>query len=460
MVTNSNADLVLLGAGHSHLQLLAELIKIGKCFQARNNRGRHQTGNQETKADSKIEKILSSRPLIQVLLIDRAATVWYSGFFSGFLYGEISQNQMEVSLPELTATLNLYIEFLGIELTFLQAEALSWNLEERTVVLSQGESITPGALSINLGAPPKSLVLKNQKSLVFKNHEKPSPQVDAKPLAKLIHTLEHLSPCEILVVGGGASGIELVLGIQAYVNRIYPDPGWSFVLVYSKDLLKGWPRKAQTRIRSILSQRGIGLVDQWTNHPGGPQVNESIDHSMDSHVDQRTDQKKDDQVNSQPNTLPGLVVNATGFFQPSPLQVDSNLRVVHCSRVYGSGDGISVGGLPPVYGGVYPVRQGPVLLRSLLEDRVLTIPGINPSNANETSEVKFPWVTSSKCSSGHLSGSQTATKTVQNPSVLQIINLGTKPYGIGRWKGITMTGWLVKKLKYAIDQKFMDQFSR
>jgi hypothetical protein len=426
LVTNTNPDLVLLGAGHSHLQLLAELIKIGKWLREKENRAKQQAGNQDNcKAEG--------QPVTQVLLIDQKATVWYSGFFSGFLYGEIAQDQMEVDLTKLTSTLNQLIEVLGIEFTFLQAEVLSWNLEKRIVVLSQGESIQSNALSINLGAPQRSLVFRNQKSLVLTNHWKSIPTVDTKPLALLIQTFANLSPCEIVVVGGGASGIELVLGIQAYVNQICPDSSWLFTLEYSKDLLKGWPRKAQSRIRSILSQRGIRLVDSWD------------------------DQQRKVQVD--PYSIPGLVVNATGFFQPNPLQVDTYLRVVHCSKVYGTGDGISVEGLPPVYGGVYPVRQGPVLLRSLLQDQVLRIKHINPDDLRKSVWSRFPWIRRLHGFPAYVIRPVTATKTVQNPSVLQIINLGTKPYAIGRWNAISMTGWLLKKMKYIIDQKFLDQFT-
>ena len=185
--------------------------------------------------------------------------------------------------------------------------------------------------------------------------------VPVKPIAEfgkrwLAFVERARGPQKIVVIGGGAGGVELALAIDHCLAEA------SVVLATRDEVLAGHARSAQKKMRAILARRGIRLIE---NDParrveaGGVQLSSGERLAADAAF---------------------VVTEATAprWLAETGLQLDprrfvaiaANLRSSD-PRIFAAGDCATVLRHPRPKSGVFAVRQGPPLaenLRRMLTD--------------------------------------------------------------------------------------------
>jgi selenide,water dikinase len=163
-------DLVLVGGGHSHVAVL---------------------------------KAFGMKPLpgARLTLISRASQTPYSGMLPGLIAGHYSVDEAHIDLVPLC-------RFAGAR--FVRAEAVGIDTAAGTVQLGDRPAIAYDVLSINVGSTPA----------LPAGLAAPGAVLPVKPIDRFLAQWETLlervharrEPTRIAVVGGGAGGVELMVG--------------------------------------------------------------------------------------------------------------------------------------------------------------------------------------------------------------------------------------------------------
>ena len=318
-------DLVLVGAGHAHVQVLRRWMMVPV-------------------------------PAVRLtLVLDRPEAV-YSGMVPGFVAGDYAAGELEIDAVPLAR----------------RARA--------RVVLARATGIDPQARRVEIdGRPP---LLYDLASLDFgssvRGFELPGVAEHAlatRPIRGFVDSLEARlaglpggdGPARIGVVGGGAAGVELCFTLDARLRA----QGRRFELTLiceTPELLPGRGRRLERRARREIEARGVRLFC-------GAQA-------------ERVGREELFLAGEQEPLAADLVVWATGA-APAPLGLDvrlphdadgfvrvaDTLEVAGCPGLFAAGDCAGIEGFPWVpKAGVYAVRQGPVLdanLRGALAGRRL-----------------------------------------------------------------------------------------
>ena len=213
-------------------------------------------------------------------------------------------------------------------------------------VTEAGEELPYDVLSLNLGsvAAPRGMSV--------------DPDVvRVKPLdslARLASRLEGVAAATVTIVGGGATGLELAAHLSvrrgvARVRLLEAGPGVGVDL----------PAGARRRLLRLLAARGVEVCTDW-------QV---------THLDGRLARRADgvEVVHDVAVLATGLasppLVAALGLGDDAGVTVGATLQHVAHGEVYAVGDCAHFLPRPLPRIGVHGVRQGPVLLASLLARR-------------------------------------------------------------------------------------------
>ena len=323
-------DVVLVGAGHAHVQVL---------------RG------------------FGMKPLpgVRFTLITREVHTPYSGMLPGLIAGRYSLDEAHIDTGPLA-------RFAGARL--YQSAVTGIDLEARRVICDNRPPVPYDVLSINTGSTPNTATV-------------PGAGAYAIPVKPIDSFLRHLAAMQrrletsgwrrrIAVVGGGAGSVELVLALEAKLRReaalAEHDPtGLSFLLVSGDELLPGFPGSFQRRFRDILTRSGIDVA---TN----ARVTRVMAQGM--RIEGRGDLAADEILWTTQAEPPdwfkstGLALDDSGF-----VKVDETLRAQGREDIFAAGDVIAFTPRPLPKSGVYAVRAGPVLaenIRRLLTRRRLT----------------------------------------------------------------------------------------
>jgi selenide, water dikinase len=316
MATPPTPNLILLGGGHAHLHVLESLAS-------------------------------TEWPPVRPILISPRARQFYSGMIPGYLQGQYSEAQLSIDLAGLCRAA-------GAE--FVEAAALRVDPDAREVHTVAG-TFRFSLLSLDIGSAPGGLELPG-----VRDHAVPLRPLSA--VVALRRRFDQLvrerspsgTPVRIAVVGAGAGGIEIALALQ----RRAPDCGGGAAVLLvdgGSQILTDYSGRAQEKIRRILRERGIELMLEREVVAVSPEaicVAEGERISAD------------------------LVIWATGATPPplldaSPLprseagylSVDSTLRAVDGSRIWGAGDCVGLAGHDLPKAGVFAVREGPVIAHNL-----------------------------------------------------------------------------------------------
>lgn len=303
--------LVLAGGGHAHLEVLRRLA-------------------------------LRPHPPAGLTLVSLDRRHLYSGMVPGYLQGQYREEEITFELPALAARAG------G---RFVQGRVTAVDPGAREISLAGGGTLPYDLISFNVGSRTAGDDLPG-----VRDHA-----VLVKPISRagdLRRRLLELAaagdePCRATVVGGGAAGVEIACAIAAVLDRAgrerHDRSGRRVaILDSSAEILSEYSERFRRRALKVLSGKQIEIR-------AGMRV-------------------EGDRL------PPGLTVWLTGaaawpLFQSSGLPVDDRgfllvddaLRSVADPRVLGAGDCVTLARHPDTpKAGVYAVREGPVLWKSLL----------------------------------------------------------------------------------------------
>lgn len=373
-------DVVLVGAGHAHVEVL-----------------RH----------------FGMRPLegVRLTLVTRELHTPYSGMLPGLIAGSYTFDEAHIDTGPLTrlAGARLYAD-----------EAIGLDLENRRVLCRHRPPIPYDILSLDIGSRPNTAGVPGAEA-----HAIPVKPIDgflarfeAMKARVLAGTSRH-----VLLVGGGAGGVELLLSVERRLRHEVAqaggdETGLRFTLIAGEDgLLPCFPRAFRDRFASVLAERGIALHE-------GARVT-AVDPGAVLLGEARTRLAADEILwTTEAAPAPwlagtGLALDVHGF-----IRVDAGLRAIGHEDVFAAGDTIAFDPAPIPRSGVYSVRAGPVLAGNIRA--ALTGRRLRPYRPQR--------------------------------NALCIVSTG-EPCAIATRNGLTVGGAWVARWKDRIDRRFMRRFN-
>lgn len=319
MMTNSltyKKDLVLVGGGHSHVQVI-RMLTMKKALRG-----------------------------VRVTLISDESTVCYSGMLPGCLAGLYRPDEMEMELRPLCA-------WAGIR--FIRARVAGLDPATQRVFFEDGRPpLAYDALSINTGSIPRGMDTPGVRERA----------VPTRPLGKLLRRVHQFEenhradgqPLRIVIAGGGAAGSELAFAMHArWGERFAPV---RITLVESQStLLTGHNPRVARIIMGYLEERGITCLTG--RRVAG--VDETAVH-FEGHPSLPCDFLLWATGGAPPDLLhrTNLDTSDDGFIRVRP-----TLQVTGYDNVFAAGDCIEFESRPLPKSGVYAVREGPFLARNI-----------------------------------------------------------------------------------------------
>jgi len=318
--------LVLLGGGHSHVEVLR---RFGT----------------------------DPLPGTELVLVSPYPDSPYSGMLPGWIAGHYTREECHIDLVRLT-------QF--AKCRFVRSACNGINPDARLVFCENGTTLPYDVVSVDTGT----------RSPAFDTSGAPQHALAVKPVENFIpawydlcdRTVRGQGPRRIAMVGGGAAGVEVLLAIQYRLRTLAPDSNIDFVLVSdTADILPGHNATVRRIFERVLGRRGVTL------HLG--RAVERADRGSllmrgGGHVE------ADTIVWATGASAPlwprsvGLATDERGF-----ILLNTRLQSVSHPQVFASGDIAGIKAHPRPKSGVYAVRAGPPLavnLRRALRGERLT----------------------------------------------------------------------------------------
>lgn len=357
--------LVLVGPGHAHLYVLEALAR-------------------------------APVPGVETVLVSLGTRQLYSGMVPGWIAGDYALEQLSFDLAGLARAAGARLEPSG---------AAGLRADRRELQLGDGQVLGYDVASFDIGSLPAGTELPGVKehALVLKPLE--------RALAVLTEAARQSGP--LLVVGGGAAGVELALCLQARTGRP------TTLLERGEEVPRGAPRAARRLVREVLARRGVELrtaatLASLSSEAAQLESGESLPFTTCVWA-----------AGARAPELfagSGVAVDAQGY-----LAVEDTLRSPSHPELFAAGDCAGfISGQRVPKAGVYAVRQGPVLSANLRA--VLTGQGpLRPYRAQR--------------------------------GFLSLLNVGDGT-AVGAWKGLAFHSRVMWWLKDTIDRRFMARFQR
>ena len=296
-------DLVLLGAGHAHVEVLRRFA-------------------------------MRPEPGLRLTLIGREPETPYSGMLPGLIRRDYRFEQAHIDLAPLAASSGARL---------IVDEAVGLDLQTRAVALAGRPEIPFDLLSIDVGGEPAM---------------PDGAGVPVKPIGRFLAQLEaleaHLHPgARIAVVGAGPAGTELALALAHRLG----DRARITLVCSEADPLPAAPKRARAVARAALVEAHVEMVFGVT---AGRREAGRLALSDGSFLDA-------DEVLWATNVVaPGfLAASGLACDESGCVRVDRTLRSVSHVFVFAAGDCASVDGAARPKAGVWAVRAGAPLAANL-----------------------------------------------------------------------------------------------
>jgi len=334
MDADPTADLVLVGGGHAHVQVLRRWMMA---------------------------------PMNGVRLsvvLDRPTAV-YSGMVPGFVAGDYAAAELEIDVVPLARRAGARV---------VLAPALSIDPEARRIELRGRPPLRYDVASLDVGATVRGLDLPGVREHALAT--RPIGRFVREVLARVERLDKEpgergAERARVAVVGGGAAGLELALTLEARL-RAAGRPA-ALTLVTDGDVLEGRAPRVRRRARHLAEARGIRVRDGARVVAVRADAVELTDGSLPADLVVWA-------TGAAPLAFPrgpGLPLDAAGFVRVGP-----TLAVEGRDDLFAVGDCASPAHAPWVgKAGVYAVRAGPVLdanLRARLRGQGRRLRGFRP----------------------------------------------------------------------------------
>lgn len=216
-------NVVLLGSGHAHLEILKALTT---------------------------EEIARHR----FFLISPCRQTYYSGLIPRLITDEIKDEDLAINSAD-------FAELKGFK--FIQDEVESLDQVSKTVSLKSGKKINFDLLSINIGGTPTRIP-----------SDTPFTNIYLRPFDEFMPKWREVqricNACvnpRFLVVGGGAAAVEVAAALRIRLNKNQEKTGEVHLISKSSRLCESYPQKISEQIRLSLLRRGIKVhLNEPVNH--------------------------------------------------------------------------------------------------------------------------------------------------------------------------------------------------
>lgn len=302
-MVSSMKRLLLIGAGHVHLFIIKQLIK-------------------------------SKFPDTEVILLSPNMYQYYSGMFSGFAEGIYNVDDIRINIQELAGKCTVQ---------FLKDSAVIVDPYEKRVQTKNGRSLSYDVISFDIGSETTG-----------------SDSNDIRSYAKFIkpnylfaETLDELRTSDkLVIVGGGAAGIEISLSLQEWRNKNgYSTP---ITLISASRLMENERIEVINKAESIVEKSKVKLLKNTpieTINEGCIQVSHNREVEFNDLLWLTGPKASNLFLHS------GLPTDNKGF-----LLVNQALQSSEFPNIFGAGDCISLSDYPHLSkNGVYAIRQAPIL---------------------------------------------------------------------------------------------------
>ncbi len=345
-------------------------------------------------------------PDVRLTCVSNFPVVTYSGMLPGVLAGLYPPEQMEIDLVRACAAAGARL---------IVGDVAGVDLEARRLLFSDRAPVRFDVLSIGIGSVPTFdgvEVADASRLLAIKPMQTLLARLDAR-----LHT--HAAsgasqPLRIVVVGGGAGGVEVALCLPNRVQAALGAGTTCAVTIITGDgrLVPGSLESTAHRVAAIAAHRGIGVVTgrRVTRIDGG-RITLDDGTSADADVIVWA-------TGAEPPPILaslGLPTDDRGF-----LRTTRALQTTAGAPIFIVGDTGTIDGAATPKAGVYAVRQGPVLWDNI--QRLLA--------------------------------GRTLRRYTPQRGFLKLLNTGNGR-AIGEWKGTSFEGAWAWRLKDAIDRRFM-----
>ncbi|MEA5565709.1 FAD-dependent oxidoreductase [Anabaena sp. UHCC 0399] len=322
-------DLVLIGGGHSHAIVL---------------------------------KMFGMKPLtgVRLTLMTPTSDTPYSGMLPGHIAGFYSRDQCHINLPKLAdfAQAQLYLD-----------QAVDLDLINHKIICANRPAVDFDLLSIDIGSTPATISVSGAAEYA----------IAAKPVEKLLENwyqlLENVAqnpqqPITIVIVGGGAGGVELALSMQAHLHRILQQTQQPLqnlavhIFQRQSDLMPHRHPSVQYQVQQVLISRGVKLHLGETVCQIGPSPHREASFAVKCESGFQVECQKVFWVTqaSAPQWIKttGLATDDQGF-----ILVKDTLQSLTHPEVFAAGDIATMKNHPRPKAGVFAVRQGKPLFENL-----------------------------------------------------------------------------------------------
>jgi NADH dehydrogenase FAD-containing subunit len=314
--TSKAKRVVLLGAGHAHL----DLVRHAGSFTRR--------GFELT--------VVAPGPF------------WYSGLATGMLGGTYAPAEDQIDVAGL-------VQRGGGRFVHDCVKAI--DPQSRTITLRSGPALPYDVTSLNLGSEVPTWTVPGLAERA----------IAVKPIANLARLRDEVSsrlgvagrdrPVRIAVIGGGATACEIAGNLRGLIERA--DGAAEVTLIAGGDrLMDSWTEEAAAVAGESLARRGVAI------HLRSPALR--VEDGLVIVADGA--RIPFDLLVAANGLVPPRLIRATGLptDEKGGMLVDEHLRSVAAPAVFGGGDCIALEGhdLPKV--GVHAVRQAPILRHNLL----------------------------------------------------------------------------------------------
>ena len=313
-------DLVLVGGGHAHVQVL---------------------------------KRFGMKPMdgVRITLIARDIDTPYSGMLPGFIAGHYSFDDVHIDLAPLAA-------FAAARL--IHAEATGIDRTAKLVRCGDRPPVPYDVLSIDIGSRPK--VNDVPGAAAHTTPVKPIDRFAARWTALIGRVAARAGPFSIGVVGGGAGGVEVLLAMQHRLRQLDREAGrdpdrLSFHLVTAAGLLPTHPAKVAAIFERVLRERGVHV-----------ELNAPVAQVEPGRIvlrDGRTIALDEILWTTQAGAAPWLRESGFACDEDGFIKVRPTLQALDDDTVFAAGDVAAVVEHSRPKAGVFAVRQGPPLTENL-----------------------------------------------------------------------------------------------
>ena len=303
-----NKQLVLIGGGHSNVQVLRKL-----CMHQYNG--------------------------LNVILISESYGAIYSGMTPGYIEKIYSLDEITIDLQRLCFNAGA---------TFIKDKVISLDEENKILHLKENPSISFDILSINSGS------ISNKQTIQIENDSK---IISVKPIGSLVSKLKKIdevieksSQKKISIVGGGIAAFELSFALhKRYDGKISID-------IISKHPLgeKNLNTTSINKVKKIAKTMGIKLISQQVISINNSEIklDDDIFHS-------------DLILLSTGASLPEWLVKSNLEIDENFIAINQQLQSLNFKNIFVSGDAASIQNSKRPKSGVMAVRQGEILKDNL-----------------------------------------------------------------------------------------------